>query len=152
MQIINDILDFFKLSAGKMTKDEVVFSPQEIIDVVTGTLGFALEKKEQKLICSVDPQLPSLIVTDRTKLIQIAMNLLANAHKYTDMGGYITLELLSVAQSNPDSIKLDIQVKDTGIGIAPANLQSIFRSFAQERNSQSGTGLGLAICSKLSAL
>jgi signal transduction histidine kinase/CheY-like chemotaxis protein len=152
MQIINDILDFFKLSAGKVSQEEHIFSPQEIVDIVTGTLGYALKKKNQQLTCFIDPKLPSLLVTDRTKLIQIAMNLLANAHKFTGVDGFILFNLLSVPSTNSKHVKVAIQVKDTGSGIAPENLQNIFRAFEQERTSQSGTGLGLAICSKLSKL
>ena len=147
MQIINDILDFFKLSSGTMNKDSESFRASDIVQSVTDALGQSLMSKKQTFKYNIKDNIPKFLVIDKQKLIQIVMNLVSNAHKFTPISGSINLQI-----SSPVSNLLEIQVSDNGVGIAKENQRKIFRAFEQVQagSSRIGTGLGLAICKKLS--
>jgi signal transduction histidine kinase/DNA-binding response OmpR family regulator len=147
MQIINDILDFFKLSSGTMKKDIESFRPIEIVQSVTDALNQSLMSKKQVFTYQIDDKVPEFLVMDKRKLIQILMNLVSNANKFTPIHGavmlYITTRIPNI---------LELRVSDSGIGIAKEHQSKIFQAFEQiqDKNSCIGTGLGLAICRKLS--
>ena len=147
MQIINDILDFFKLSSGKMKEDYESFRITDIVQAITDALQQSLQSKKQTLTCRIGDGVPRFIVTDKSKLIQIVMNLVSNAHKFSPIQGEILLHFTC-----PLSDTLEIRVKDNGVGIAKEDQSKIFRAFEQIQGGSSriGTGLGLAICRKLS--
>ena len=147
MQIINDILDFFKLSSGTMKEEIESFRVTEIIQAVNDALDQSLLSKKQIFNSKIDDRLPPFLVMDKRKLIQIVMNLVANAHKFTPIGGSIMLYIDYKAEDT-----LEIRVRDDGIGISKADQGKIFRAFEQVEGETSriGTGLGLAICRKLS--
>lgn len=149
--IINDILDYSKIEAGKVTLEEVDFDLGEILSRLTQTMHFKAESKGIKLSCSLDEQIPKSIQGDPYRLNQILINLVGNAIKFTKKGGVtVSADLL---QDKGESVLVRILVKDTGIGIAPEKLDNIFESFSQAYTSTTrnfgGTGLGLSITKRL---
>lgn len=148
MQIINDILDFSKLSSDKMGVLSECFSMKQIPEILNDTLGQRIIEKRQKISYKIGDKVPEFIVTDKNKLVQILVNLISNAHKFTDIGGYI--EVLFTYESEI----LTVTVKDNGIGISERDQCKLFNAFEQLQSSlcKTGTGLGLAICDKLCTL
>ena len=147
-QIINDILDFSKLSCGKMKITNAPVSIKEIVDFVQETLRPRIDDKRHTVNVTISPTVPKYIMTDKQKIIQVLMNLVTNAIKFTDTNGKIEISVISMSS---DSIR--ISVRDNGIGIPRENQNKLFRSFSQLDNtltkSYDGTGLGLAISKKL---
>ena len=146
--IINDILDLAKLQSGKATLEDLPFSPRLCIESALRILGPAADKKGLDLRI-VPPAPDGLVSGDEGKLRQILLNLIGNAIKFTQTGAVmITLRLPSGSAEF-----LEIEVADSGMGIAPDRIDAIFDSFSQADNGISrqfgGTGLGLTICSML---
>jgi EAL domain-containing protein (putative c-di-GMP-specific phosphodiesterase class I)/CheY-like chemotaxis protein len=146
LAIINDILDFSKIEAGKL---ELEKAPVDMADVVEDVLSLFWERARSKdldLAAFVDPAVPALIAADETRLRQVIGNLVNNAIKFTEKGGV----LVHIA---PDPQGLRVTVHDTGIGIAPDKLSTVFGAFSQADQSTTrkfgGTGLGLAISKRL---
>lgn len=146
MQIINDILDFSKLSSGKMSLSPECFSPTEIEKDINDILGKNIQEKKQKLRYILENN-PKYIIMDKHKLIQIIVNLISNANKFTQIGGTIDVTIKSDIQKNT----LNISVKDNGPGISKENIPLLFNTFTQLNKHEQyyGTGLGLAITKKL---
>lgn len=146
MQIINDILDFSKLSAGKMDINKECVKIKDIIDAITYPMTMRIKEKYQKCKVNMDSNIPDYIILDKQKLIQIVMNLVTNANKFTGKHGTIEINFV-----HKEDLLLEISVRDDGIGISSENIKRIFSAFEQIENSHSknGTGLGLAICTKL---
>ena len=145
MQIINDVLDFSKLASGKMTVNCECFNIKEIIVSVLDATEQRLKDKKQKYDFILDPNLSKFIILDKQKLIQILVNLVSNANKFTDIKGTITVEFKLKEKS-----EITISIEDNGIGISEENQEKIFNPFEQlHYNKISGTGLGLVICKKL---
>lgn len=149
MQIINDVLDFSKLTSGKMRIHAECFPLKDVIDGLTGAIGQRLTEKRQKLSFEVSSKVPEFIVMDKHKLIQVLVNLVSNASKFTDIGGNIKV---SVQLASPRM--LSVSVEDDGIGISDADQCKLFNTFMQIESStyKSGTGLGLAIAKKICEL
>jgi signal transduction histidine kinase/DNA-binding response OmpR family regulator len=145
MQIINDVLDFSKLSSGKMIMNNECFSIQDVIKAVNSAMGNRLIEKKQTLEFIVCDSIPEFIITDKHKLIQIIINLVSNSNKFTDINGLLAVVF------NTKNNRLYITVSDNGIGISEQDQCKLFNTFVQIENSlcKSGTGLGLAICKKL---
>ncbi len=153
LTLINDILDFSKIEAGKMDIDiEECSLPQLLINLHKMMMP-AARKKELVFEILHDTDLPRVIRTDTGRLRQCLINLVNNAIKFTETG-HVYLRVSLIENADGPMIKFDIE--DTGIGIAPENLEHIFGSFNQADGSTTrrfgGTGLGLAICRKLSEL
>jgi CheY-like chemotaxis protein len=149
MQIINDILDFSQLSSGRMTIKKECFRPKEILDISIATLEQRFKAKKQKYYCKITETVPELIITDKSKCIQMLINLLSNAHKYTEIGGKIEINLFC------EENILCVQVKDNGVGISSKDHKRIFEAFERINCKDqvcSGTGLGLAVSKKLARL
>ncbi|MEZ4302727.1 MAG: ATP-binding protein, partial [Polyangiaceae bacterium] len=154
LQVINDILDFSRVDAGKM---ELVKAPLDLPEVVEGTLDMLAQRAAEKglgLALTVRPGVPKSAVGDAGRLRQVLLNLVSNAVKFTDKGG--VLVTVSAPRSTESAVTLRFEVRDTGIGVAPADQARIFDPFAQADGSFSrahgGTGLGLAISKQLVAL
>ena len=148
LAIINDILDLAKLQSGKSTLESLPFSPTKCIDSAVRILGPTASKKGLHLAFA-PPGTDVLVVGDEGKLRQIILNLVGNAVKFTHDGA-VTITLRPPTTTG-DVIEID--VTDSGIGIAPDRIAAIFDSFSQADNGISrqygGTGLGLTICSML---
>ncbi len=152
--LISDILDFSKIESGKMeiVEEDILLNAwtESIFQINQG----AAQHQKVHFTFMVDSQLPSCIRTDRTKLNQIAMNLVGNALKFTPAGRRVELRAKHLPNSQPAQWLLEVW--DEGIGIPPERLHTIFDAFEQVDNtstrSYEGTGLGLAITQQLVAL
>ncbi|WP_394690366.1 PAS-domain containing protein [Hoeflea sp.] len=154
LAIINDILDFSKIDAGQMTLEAEPFDLREAIeDVATLTSGRAAEK-DIELIVRIAPTLPARLVGDVGRIRQIITNLVGNAVKFTETG-HVLIEVTG-SPASTDAVELVLRVHDTGIGIPPEKLETVFDMFSQVDTSSTrrheGTGLGLAITSRLVGL
>ncbi len=152
--VINDILDFSKIEAGKLELESVDFELREVLDQTLTLLGERAGEKGIELAAEVLPEAPAFIRGDPTRLSQIVSNLVSNAVKFTDEGEVIVRCSLEEGTSG-DEVTLRFEVRDTGIGIAPENVDGLFDAFTQAEHSTTrnfgGTGLGLAISRELVA-
>jgi len=157
LTLINSVLDMSKIDAGRVTLNETGFDLYQMLDDLENMLHMRTQKKGLELIFEHTPDVPRYIRTDETKLRQVLINLLNNAVKFTKQGG-IQLSVNGSAALRggkcseliPDNSLL-FTVKDTGPGIAPEEMDSLFNAFVQTetgRASQEGTGLGLPISRK----
>jgi signal transduction histidine kinase/CheY-like chemotaxis protein len=151
LAVINDLLDFTKLEAGKMSLTSVPLNLSETIHEVVRALSFQNDDKglETKFNSALSSDL--LVYGDPLRVTQIFMNLLSNAYKFTSKG---TVTVCAVVQTeDADSITIVFSVIDTGIGIDPKQQKLLFQPFNQVESSSSrkfgGTGLGLSICKAL---
>src|SRR5262245_9511957 len=149
LAIINDILDFSKIEAGKL---ELEALPVDVAQQADTTISLFAERARSKgldLAAFVDPTTPRTITGDPVRLSQVIGNLVNNSLKFTEQG-FVHLSI-APATDRPDV--LAITVRDTGIGIPPDKLATIFDAFSQADQSTTrqygGTGLGLAICKRL---
>ena len=149
MKIINDILDFSKLSSGKMGVNEECVSISEIISVVYSTMKQRIKEKKQEIEIIVETEnIPDLVVLDKQKIIQVLVNLLSNAHKFTGVKGKLKIMIKNMGDN-----LIQILVEDNGIGISSSDQEKIFNVFEQLSPSKNGgTGLGLVISKKLVTL
>jgi PAS domain S-box-containing protein len=149
--IVNDILDFSKIEAQKLELESVKFSPREIIAECERMVLKKISKKNLQFRYIVDEKIPQNLVGDAVRLKQVFLNLLDNAIKFTEKG-YITAEM-RIMQDATNDIMLQINVTDTGIGIAEDRKDLLFKHFSQIDGSHvrkyGGTGLGLAISKRL---
>ena len=142
LTLINDILDFAKIEAGKQELNLTLISLAEFLRGIAEMIGVKAEQKGLDFISDIAPDLPSGIQADEQRLRQVLLNLLANAVKFTDCG-QVTLRVRFLT---PARLRFDVQ--DTGIGISQAQLGAIFQPFEQAGEMQrrlGGAGLGLAI-------
>jgi len=154
LKIINDILDYSKLEAGKIELEAVDFCPEQLVDGVVSLLSARAMAKGLGLSMNLSPGTPLWVRGDPTRLRQILFNLIGNAIKFTDKGS------VSVIGSHRDigdgALELRFEVRDTGIGISEAARARLFTRFSQADSSTTrkfgGTGLGLAICKQLAEL
>lgn len=150
-KLINNILDFSKLQAGKFTLSEREFVFRDTMKYIVETNGKLIEDKGLRFIVNIDEAIPEKLYGDDFRLIQVLNNFLSNALKFTSKG-YIAVEVSKSMQAGR-FIELFFMVMDTGIGIAPEKKDALFKSFTQVDASISrtygGTGLGLAISKQL---
>ena len=149
--LINNILDFSKLEAGKFVLEPRKFNFRNMIDYVKGNHSARITEKGLDFTIKVSPEIPECIIGDELRIVQVLNNLISNAYKFTSVGG-VHVEAVKTAQ-NGKQIELFFMVIDTGIGIAKADQDKLFKSFSQVDASISrkygGTGLGLNICKQL---
>lgn len=149
--LINNILDFSKLEAGKFVLEPRRFQFRNMIEYVKENHSNRIVEKGLDFSVSVSPEIPEYIIGDELRIVQIMNNLLSNAYKFTSVGG-IHVEVIKSMQSGK-SMKLFFMVIDTGIGIAKQNQDKLFQSFTQVDASitrkYGGTGLGLSIIKQL---
>jgi HAMP domain-containing protein/signal transduction histidine kinase/ActR/RegA family two-component response regulator len=155
LRLINDILDLTKVEAGKMDINPERFALDGLIEDLRGVFGPLTEEKRLALTITTGPQVPADVVTDKQRLRQILYNLLSNATKFTERGHVDLLIETAPPQEPGDPSWIVFSVTDSGIGISPENLTSIFSAFQQADGTTSrrygGTGLGLAICREVAA-
>ncbi|MEJ0039945.1 MAG: response regulator [Gammaproteobacteria bacterium] len=154
LTVINDILDFSKIEAGKLDIDAIEMDLPGNVEDVGSTLAFQAAAKGLELIVNVRPDVPPQVVGDPQRIRQCLINLIGNAVKFTK-AGEIAVEVSR--QGGTDELpRLRFEVRDTGIGIAPKALESLFQPFVQADVSTTrnfgGTGLGLSIVRRLAEL
>ncbi len=151
LRIIDDILDFTKIEAGKLALENIAFSLGDVLDDLAGTLALQAEEKGLELLLVTDEHLADRLWGDPLRLTQVLLNLAGNAIKFTERGEVlINIEQVGLAGS---LTRLRFSVRDTGIGMTPAQVAGLFESFHQVDGSitrrYGGTGLGLAISLQL---
>ena len=147
LTLINNVLDFAKIEAGKTTLNKKDFDLYQLLDDLEDMLHLRAVNAGLELIFDRAADLPRYIHSDGVKLRQILLNLLSNAIKFTPTGG-VVLRVNSVFHEQTANYTLDFNINDTGVGIAPAELSRLFEAFSQTQSgqeAQEGTGLGLAI-------
>jgi PAS domain S-box-containing protein len=154
LSIINDILDYSKIEAGKVELEVVDFDLRECLETTLKTLALRADEKGLELLCDVRPEVPELLRGDSNRLRQIVVNLVGNAIKFTHKGE-VALKVETGGSRN-GRYRLHFIVSDTGVGIPQEKLESVFESFSQADTSTTreygGTGLGLTICRRLVGL
>jgi signal transduction histidine kinase len=147
LTIINDILDFSKIEAGKLDLECIDMDLRSIVDEVAHLLAIQAHAKGLELITSVDPELPDRVMGDPGRVRQVLLNLGSNAIKFTRTGE-VAIDL-RVASGDSSGTAIRCEVCDTGIGIPPERIESLFQPFSQLDTSTTrhygGTGLGLSI-------
>jgi len=155
LDIINDVLDYSKIEAGKLELENTDFNLETLIDDCVQLFGAKANDKRVELIGNLLPGTPKWCRGDPTRLRQILINLLGNAFKFTEEG-VIKVEARLIEVRDDRRQKILFSVEDTGVGIKQENVKLIFDSFSQADNSTTrkygGTGLGLAICKRLTEL
>ncbi|MES2377979.1 MAG: PAS domain S-box protein [Bacteroidota bacterium] len=151
LSIINDILDYNKIEAGKLELNELKFNIHTLTKKIKQTFAAKAIEKGLTLELNIDEAIPEFLTGDQMRLSQILNNLISNAVKFT-LKGKILIDLHTVQVDNKHAI-IKFTVSDTGVGIAPDNIDIIFDPFVQEpvlnNNNNGGTGLGLAITKRL---
>ncbi|MGE4313295.1 MAG: ATP-binding protein [Pseudobdellovibrionaceae bacterium] len=156
--LIQDLLDFEKLEASQLPKNEEAFDLHDTIVTVFGSLQFEAETKNVAMRLNIGQDMPRYVIGSSRYVSQILYNVVGNAVKFTRDGGSVILSAEQTASENQNgktAIHITFTCTDTGIGIEKDNLDKIFDTFTQENESISrqygGTGLGLAIVKKLVA-
>ena len=151
LDLIDDLLDFSRIEAGRLDLERVVFHPRRLAEETVALVAGTAESKGLELSCQVAPDVPSRVCGDPGRLRQVLLNLLANAIKFTERGQITALFELGGRET--DGIVLRLRVRDTGVGIAPEYMPLLFEPFTQGESStrrrQGGVGLGLAITRRL---
>lgn len=151
MLIINDILDLSKIESGKLVIDNQPFDLKHTLKHVYNLLSVKAKEKQLEFNLYLDADLPDTISGDKGRLNQVLVNLAGNAIKFTREGEVVIL--VKKSKETDEQVTLEFSVKDTGIGISPDKLESIFERFSQGEESTTrnfgGTGLGLSICKQL---
>ncbi|MEH1902606.1 MAG: PAS domain S-box protein [Nostoc sp.] len=143
--LINDVLDIAKMEAGKVEWQMQPLDPSELLDWATNSTAGLFETNGLQLMCEIEPGLPQ-IVGDRNRLLQVLINLISNAVKFTESGSVI-------CRVKKENEGVCISVIDTGIGITPEDQPKVFEKFRQVGDTLTdkpkGTGLGLPICKQI---
>jgi signal transduction histidine kinase/DNA-binding response OmpR family regulator len=151
LKIINEILDFSKVEAGKVTLENIDFELEQVLSGVHRTLDFKAKAKGLIFETLIEKDIPKLLIGDPYRLNQILLNLAGNAIKFTSQG-FVKINV-SLKYNSPTQVVLNFSVTDTGIGIEHDKQHLIFESFSQAQNDHSrkygGTGLGLTITKRL---
>lgn len=149
--ILNDILDFSRIDAGKIVFDNQPFSPTEVVKTTILLMEAKAKQKGLYLEHTLDSKMPQKVLGDAVRLSQVLLNLVSNAIKFTEKGG-VNISVI-ILKDTRDNVLIDFGVKDTGIGISPDQKERIFESFEQATNETvrkfGGTGLGLSIVKQL---
>jgi signal transduction histidine kinase/ActR/RegA family two-component response regulator len=153
--ILDDVLDLSKIEAGKLTIELQPMELRRLLEEIVLLNSAVAQTKNLALTLTVDPKIPGCVLGDPVRLRQVLQNLVGNALKFTPRG-FVELSVEVVEPPPPGSslpVVLLFSVRDTGIGIAPADQEHLFEDFSQADSSISrkfgGTGLGLAICKRL---
>ena len=153
LTLINDILDYSKIEAGKIKLEQISFSLRACIEDCFDLFGRAAGKKNLELLHYVDPSIPQVLRGDPTRLRQVIINLLGNAVKFTENGEVSLKVLPAIGEAAEGRCRIRFSINDTGIGIADEAQEHLFQAFTQADTSSTrkygGTGLGLTISLRL---
>ena len=151
MAVINDILDYSKIEAGKLEISLLPFNLVEITENVAQMFAQKAEEKKLEIACLIDENVPRAAIGDATRIMQVLINLFSNALKFTEEGHIIVRVRLESEEGK--QVVVHYEIEDTGIGIASEHMDKIFRPFTQEDSTTTrrfgGTGLGLGISRQL---
>jgi len=154
LDIINDILDFSKIEAGRLELDPHEFRLDTLLRELGAILSSAVGEKAVELLFDIDPKMPLAFIGDSLRLRQVLINLVGNAIKFTEQGEVVLG--MRLVERQAEQLRIEFEVRDTGIGIKPEQIDRIFRGFEQAESSTTrrygGTGLGLAISQRLVSL
>ncbi len=149
--IINDILDYSKITNSKLELEQRSFHFRDFINQIIEINSIQINEKGLKLLVDISDEIPDILAGDELRLSQVLNNLFSNAVKFTSFG-QIGLEVTKINETD-EFIELFFMIFDTGIGISPEEKDRLFKSFSQVDSSITrrfgGTGLGLSICKKL---
>ena len=153
LTLINDILDISKVESGKLKLSPLTFSVAETVENLINISQPMIKEKNIDFSFRIDGIEKEYLYTDRLRLNQIYINILSNAIKYTEPGGRVSVELSEEKSTLPDCIRLTYVVADTGIGMSPEFMATMYQPFSRQIdsrvNSIQGTGLGLAITKQM---
>ncbi len=154
LNLINDILDHSKIEAGKVTIEQIPFDLNSLLDDISNIVSHKANEKQIELVFDIDRSVPHKLIGDPLRLLQVLVNLLNNAIKFTDQGSVILRA--RGQQISRLNLKIHFEVVDTGIGMDETQISKLFQSYSQADESiarkYGGTGLGLAICKNLVSL
>lgn len=154
LRVLDDILDYSKIEAGKITLEKVPFNLQDTIHEVLELFDTGAKQKGLHVTLHVDRSIPDQIIGDSVRLRQVLSNLVGNGIKFTDQGEIVIN--VSIEEKLNEKIKLKFTIRDTGIGIPEGKLDKLFKRFSQVDDSHTrqfgGTGLGLAISKKITEI
>lgn len=154
LNLINDILDHSKIEAGKVTIEQIPFDLNALLDDISNIITHKANEKHIELIFDIDRSVPNKLIGDPLRLLQVLVNLLNNAIKFTEQG-HVILRARG-QQISRLNLKIHFEVIDTGIGMDQGQIAKLFQSYTQADESitrkYGGTGLGLAICKNLVSL
>ena len=149
LEIINNILDISKIESGGETLEQKEYSIASLIMELTSIIDARLANRPIKLNVDIDPNTPSRLYGDQTKLFQVLLNILTNSVKYTEVG---KIKLVLKSEINRDTVTLKFKISDTGFGIKKEDYNKLFEKFSRLDNAKTneieGTGLGLVITKK----
>lgn len=151
LTVIDDILDFSKVESGQLRLERVPMSLRNTVEGALETLAPGAAAKGLRLVCFVDPALPSMVLGDPVRIRQVLLNLCGNAIKFTAAGQVMVR--VETRPATEDRVSVRCSVRDTGIGVPDAAREGLFKPFTQAESSTTrrygGTGLGLSICKGL---
>jgi len=154
LSVINDILDYSKIEAGKLDIEQIDFNLRQVMEDLSDIVAISAFEQDLFFTTIFDADVPVMLKGDPVRLSQILMNFCGNAVKFTRQGG-IVLQI-SVVSKSSSTAQLKFSVKDTGIGIPKNKISGLFQSFSQMDSSMTrqygGTGLGLAISKQLTEM
>jgi len=155
LSTLNDILDYSKLEADRVSIEQMEFDLDELLENVINLFALGAESKAVELVLRVEPGLPATLVGDPLRLGQVLNNLVGNAVKFT-AAGHVRLSVTAMPATSPARVRPKFAVADTGIGISPADQERLFLPFTQADGSIArrfgGTGLGLVLSQRLVAM
>lgn len=154
LTLINDVLDLAKIEARKLEIYPAMLHLPGFLDTITSMMSVRARQKDLHLVYEAPTTLPAGVEADEKRLRQVLLNLLSNAIKFTDKG-QVTFRVIAGEKTGATEQRFRFEVEDTGVGVAPDQLETIFQPFEQVRqttHTEAGTGLGLSITRQLVAL
>ncbi len=154
LQVINEVLDFSQIEADKMHLEEKPFHVEELINESIDILSVKAQEKNISIHPSISSSVPKMVLGDKARLRQVLVNLIGNAIKFTSKGSVeVSVQHEISKDLNPVLVQLVFAVKDTGIGMTPAQMERLFSEYSQADSSTfgqyGGTGLGLTISKRI---
>ena len=157
LQILNDVLDLSKIEAGRLTLEQIEFSPRRVVDHVVDMLMPRALERRLELVRDIGPDVPSRLLGDPLRLGQVLMNFVGNAVKFSERGRIVVrIRVDGETGGAGSAVPLLLEVEDEGIGLTPEQQARLFQPFVQADSSTTrqfgGTGLGLVICQRIAQL
>ncbi len=153
LTLINDILDISKVESGKLTLSPLTFSIVETVENLVNLSRPMIKEKNIEFSFRINRMEKEYLYADQLRLNQIFINILSNAIKYTEPGGHVSVDMREEESAKPGCVRLSYVVADTGIGMSPEFMATMYQPFSRQTdsriNSIQGTGLGLAITKQM---